>query len=49
MLIPTLIVPAMGGSDDDLAQTIQRCVKVALLLHTVAHRVMFKLRLSFSL
>lgn len=25
VVIPTLLVPAMGGDDDDKAQTIQRC------------------------
>lgn len=25
VIIPTLLVPAMGGDDDDKAQTIQRC------------------------
>ena len=29
VLIPTLLVPAMGGNDDDKAQTIQRCVQEA--------------------
>jgi hypothetical protein len=43
VVIPTLLVPAMGGSDDDKAQTIQRyglirsvCLSNACLTVTIA-------------